>query len=49
MGYEWWSNWAGISHHVFNPTGVGVGLIGMWKAFEELEQFGGSSRANARA
>jgi threonine synthase len=25
---------------VFYPTGGGVGLIGMWKAFDELEQFG---------
>ncbi len=24
----------------FHPTGGGVGLIGMWKAFEELEQLG---------
>jgi threonine synthase len=25
---------------VFYPTGGGVGLIGMWKAFEEMEQLG---------
>ncbi len=25
---------------VFYPTGGGVGLIGMWKAFEEIEQLG---------
>jgi len=25
---------------IFYPTGGGVGLIGMWKAFEELEQLG---------
>ena len=31
---------------IFYPTGGGVGMIGMWKAFEELEQLGwiGSSR-----
>ena len=31
---------------IFYPTGGGVGLIGMWKAFEELEQLGwiGSKR-----
>ena len=31
---------------VFYPTGGGVGLIGMWKAFDELEQLGwiGSKR-----
>src|SRR5204862_5220171 len=25
---------------IFYPTGGGVGMIGMWKAFEELEQLG---------
>jgi threonine synthase len=25
---------------IFYPTGGGVGLIGMWKAFEEMEQLG---------
>ena len=25
---------------VFYPTGGGVGLIGMWKAFDEMEQLG---------
>ena len=25
---------------IFYPTGGGVGIIGMWKAFEELEQLG---------
>ena len=31
---------------VFYPTGGGVGLIGMWKAFDEMEQLGwiGSKR-----
>ncbi len=31
---------------IFYPTGGGVGLIGMWKAFEEMEQLGwiGSAR-----
>jgi len=31
---------------IFYPTGGGVGLIGMWKAFDELEQLGwlGSKR-----
>jgi threonine synthase len=31
---------------IFYPTGGGVGLLGMWKAFEELEQMGliGSER-----
>src|SRR5262249_61610555 len=25
---------------IFYPTGGGVGMIGMWKAFDELEQLG---------
>jgi len=41
MGYEvveqlGWS----YPDAIFYPTGGGVGLIGMWKAFEELEQLG---------
>lgn len=41
MGYELveqlgWS----YPDAVFYPTGGGVGLIGMWKAFEEIEQLG---------
>ena len=41
MGYELveqlgWS----YPDAVFYPTGGGVGLIGMWKAFEEMEQLG---------
>src|ERR1700723_2969089 len=41
MGYELeeklgWEN----SDAVFYPTGGGVGLIGMWKAFAELEELG---------
>ncbi len=41
MGYELveqmgWS----YPEAVFYPTGGGVGLIGMWKAFEEMEQLG---------
>jgi len=33
---------------VFYPTGGGVGLIGMWKAFEELEQLGWLSKSGKR-
>lgn len=35
---------------VFYPTGGGVGLIGMWKAFEEMEQLGwiGNGRPGRR-
>lgn len=41
MGYELVEQlgWA-YPDAVFYPTGGGVGMIGMWKAFEELEQLG---------
>ena len=41
MGYELVEQlgWE-YPHAVFYPTGGGVGLIGMWKAFEEMEQLG---------
>ena len=41
MGYELVEQlgWA-YPDAVFYPTGGGVGLIGMWKAFEELEELG---------
>jgi threonine synthase len=32
---------------VFYPTGGGVGLIGMWKAFEEMEQLGWIEKGSA--
>ena len=34
---------------VFYPTGGGVGLIGMWKAFEEMEQLGWVDSATSDA
>jgi threonine synthase len=38
MGYELWENFDGrLPDVIVYPTGGGVGLIGMWKAFEELE------------
>jgi len=47
MGYEVAEqlNWE-LPDAIFYPTGGGVGLIGMWKAFEEMEQLGwiGSKR-----
>jgi len=47
MGYEVAEQfeWA-LPDAIFYPTGGGVGLIGMWKAFDELEQIGwiGSKR-----
>ena len=47
MGYELWEQFAGkLPHVVFYPTGGGVGLIGMCKAFDELQEMGriGSER-----
>ena len=47
MGYELWEEFDGkLPHVIVYPTGGGVGLIGMWKAFEELETMGliGSER-----
>ena len=47
MGYELAEqlDWK-LPDAIFYPTGGGVGLIGMWKAFAEMETFGwiGSSR-----
>jgi len=47
MGYEVAEqlNWE-LPDAIFYPTGGGVGLIGMWKAFDEMEQLGwiGSKR-----
>ena len=41
MGYELAEqmNWQ-LPDAIFYPTGGGVGLIGMWKAFEEMEALG---------
>lgn len=47
MGYELAEqfNWT-LPDTIFYPTGGGTGLIGMWKAFDEMEQLGwiGSKR-----
>jgi threonine synthase len=41
MGYELWEEFNGrLPDVIVYPTGGGVGLIGMWKAFEELETMG---------
>ena len=41
MGYELWEQLDGeLPDAVLYPTGGGTGLIGMWKAFEELETMG---------
>src|SRR5262249_10200020 len=39
--YELWEEFnGGLPDVIVYPTGGGVGLIGMWKAFEELETMG---------
>lgn len=41
MGYELWEQFEGkLPHVVIYPTGGGVGLIGMCKAFDEMEEMG---------
>jgi len=41
MGYELWEGFDGaLPDVIVYPTGGGVGLIGMWKAFDELEAMG---------
>src|SRR4029450_10338301 len=47
MGYELWEEFDGkLPDVIVYPTGGGVGLIGMWKAFDELQAMGltGSKR-----
>src|SRR5215470_12629644 len=47
MGYELWEQFGGkLPDVIFYPTGGGVGLIGMCKAFDELQEMGwiGSER-----
>ncbi|MFI5105237.1 MAG: threonine synthase [Terriglobales bacterium] len=49
MGYEVAEqlNWE-LPDAIFYPTGGGVGLIGMWKAFDEMEQLGWIESGNKR-
>jgi threonine synthase len=47
MGYELWEQFGGkLPNVIFYPTGGGVGLIGMCKAFDEMQEMGwiGSER-----
>lgn len=47
MGYELAEQYGGtLPDFIFYPTGGGTGLIGMWKAFDEMEELGwiGSKR-----
>jgi threonine synthase len=49
MGYELWEEFDGrLPDVIVYPTGGGVGLIGMWKAFEELEEMGLTSTKRPR-
>jgi threonine synthase len=49
MGYELWEEFDGaLPDVIVYPTGGGVGLIGMWKAFEELEAMGLTGRKRPR-
>ena len=49
MGYELAEQlgWE-LPDAIFYPTGGGVGMIGMWKAFEELEALGWTGRARPK-
>lgn len=41
MGYELWEDFHGdLPDVIVYPTGGGTGLIGMWKAFDEMERLG---------
>ena len=49
MGYELWEEFGGtLPDVIVYPTGGGVGLIGMWKAFEEVEDVGEDEGNHAR-
>jgi threonine synthase len=49
MAYELYEQTAGeLPDVIVYPTGGGTGLVGMWKAFEEMEQIGWLSRGQRR-
>ena len=49
MGYELWEQFGGtLPDVILYPTGGGTGLIGMWKAFSELECMGLVGEARPR-
>jgi|SRR5579875_2361165 len=49
MGYELWEEFNGkLPDVIIYPTGGGVGMIGMWKAFEEMEAMGWIGRKRPR-
>ena len=49
MGYELWEQFDGkLPDVIFYPTGGGVGLIGMCKAFDEMQEMGWIGTARPR-
>ncbi len=40
MGYELWEQLGGLPDWVVFPTGGGTGVVGLWKAFNELKELG---------
>jgi threonine synthase len=49
MGYELWEQFGGkLPEVILYPTGGGVGLIGMCKAFDEMEEMGWIGRERPR-
>ncbi len=40
MGYELLDDFGGLPDVILYPTGGGTGLIGMWKAFDEMQRLG---------
>jgi threonine synthase len=49
MGYELWEQFGGeLPEVILYPTGGGVGLIGMVKAFDEMEEMGWIGRERPR-
>ncbi len=42
MGFELWEQLGGLPDWVVFPTGGGTGVVGLWKAFEELRALGWS-------
>jgi threonine synthase len=49
MGYELWEQFDGkLPDVIIYPTGGGVGLIGMCKAFDEMEEMGWIGKARPR-
>ena len=40
MGFEIWEQLGQLPENIIYPTGGGTGIVGIWKAFKELQQFG---------